>query len=109
MAFISTTPTLAFSWPGPVELIFLLMLLAVPAALVLLVLRGKRAAAQRPAFPVIAATEADGPGTYRVVGVDKNTRADREMTIDAASRANAQVKAELDGVIVTSVEKKPNQ
>ena len=98
--------SLALSWPGPFELIVVMLLLGVPAALVLLLLRGKqRRAQQRPAFPVVSATDADGPGTYRVVGVDKNTRADRAMTVEAASRANAHVKAELDGIIVTSVTK----
>jgi hypothetical protein len=98
---------LSLSWPGPFEILFLLMLLAVPAVLVLLVLRGKRAARpERPAFPVIPAADADGPGAYRVTGVDTATRADRELTVDAASRANAQVKAELEGVIVTAVQKK---
>ena len=97
----------ALSWPGPCELVAVLLILAVPAALVLVMLRRKRAEAeaQRPAFPVVTAADADGPGTYRVVGVDKATRADRAITVDAASRANAQVKAELDGLIVTAVTK----
>ena len=98
---------IAISVPGPFELILVMLLLAVPAALVLLVLRGKRPRAAQPAFPVVTATEADGPGRYRVVGVDKTTRADRELTVEAASRDNAQVKAELEGVVVTSVVKQP--
>ena len=97
---------IALSWPGPFELIAVMLLLGVPAALVLLLLRGKRlGGTQRPALHVIAAIEADGPATYRVVGVDKTTRADREITVDASSRANAQVKAELDGILVTAVTK----
>ena len=95
----------ALSLPGPFELILVIMLLAVPAALVLLVLRGKRPRPTQPAFPVMIPAAADGPGKYRVVGVDKATRADRELTVEAASRDNAQVKAELEGVIVTSVVK----
>ena len=95
----------ALGFPGPLEILFLLILLAIPAALVLLVLRGKPPRRERPAFPVVPTAEADGPGRYRVVGVDKNTRADREISIEAASRANAQVKAELEGMIVTSVTK----
>ena len=68
---------IALSWPGPFELIAVMLLLGVPAAaLVLLLLRGKRlGGTQRPAFPVIAATDAHGPATYRVVGIDKTTRA----------------------------------
>jgi hypothetical protein len=96
----------ALAFPGPFEILILLVLIAVPAAVVLLVLRGKPPRRERPAFPIVPTAEADGPGTYRVVGVDKSTRADREMTIDAASRANAQVKAELEGLIVTAVTKR---
>jgi hypothetical protein len=97
---------LAIAFPGPLEILILLILFAVPAAVVLLVVRGKKSGQPpRAAFPVVLTAEADGAGTYRVVGVDKNTRGDRELTIDAASRANAQVKAELDGIIVTSVTK----
>jgi hypothetical protein len=96
---------IALGFPGPFEILILLVLIAVPAAVVLLVLRGKPQRRERPAFPIVPTAEADGPGKYRVVGVDKNTRADREMTVEAASRANARVKAELEGLIVTAVTK----
>ena len=95
---------LALSLPGPFELLFLFVLVAAPAAVVLMLLRAKRR--EPSAFPVLpAAAEADGPGAYVVAGVDRTTRADREVTIDAASRANARVKAELEGIIVTSIRK----
>ena len=58
---------------------------------------------RRLLVPVVPIAEPEGPGRYRVAGVDKNTRADREEVIQADSRANAQVKAELDGIIVTAV------
>jgi hypothetical protein len=97
---------LALSWPGPFEALLLVLLLLVVIALPIIVLtvafrlsRGKR----QPAFPVLPSAEPDGPGRYRVIGVDKTTRADRELTVDAASRANAQVKAELEGIVVTNV------
>ena len=98
---------IAIAFPGPLEILILLILFATASAVVVLVLRGKRSGQPPPppAFPVIPTAEADGVGTYRVVGVDKHTRADRELSIEAASRANAQVKAELDGIIVTSVTK----
>ena len=96
---------IAISAPGPFEVMLLLLLLIVPGAIILVLLRARPAARRESAFPVIPTAEADGPGTYRVVGVDKATRADREVTVDAASRANAQVKAELDGIVVTSVTK----
>ena len=97
----------AIGFPGPCELAFLvLLLLAVPTAMLLL-LRGAFGRRANPGgFPVIAQTdEPDGPGKYRVIGVDKNSRADRDETVEAASRANAQVKAELDGIVVTNVTK----
>lgn len=50
------------------------------------------------AFPVI-----DGPGHFQVIGVHRATREDRAITVQAASSANARVKAELDGIIVTEV------
>lgn len=45
----------------------------------------------------------DEPGRFEVVGVDRETQLDTRLVIDADSRANAQVKAELRGVIVTAV------
>lgn len=95
---------LSLSWPGPCELIVLLALLGGAAALIVFLTRKSRRR-EPAAFAVVSNAEADGPGSYRVVGVDQNTRADREITIDAASRANAQVKAELEGMIVTAVTK----
>jgi hypothetical protein len=97
---------IALAAPGPFEMIFLLLLLAVPCAVVLVVLRAGSGRKELPsAFPVLPITEADGPGRYRIVGVDKSSKSDKELIIEAASRANAQVKAELDGVVVTSVAK----
>lgn len=40
---------------------------------------------------------------FRIIGVDKETRDDVERTISAVSAANAKIKAELDGVIVSDV------
>lgn len=75
-------------------------------------------AAERPthAFPVIVEPSpgdphsvhpipGDGPGVYRVAGVVRATGCDAELHIDANSRANARVKAELQGVIVTEIVK----
>ncbi len=56
--------------------------------------------------PVLPADPADdGPGRYRVIGVHRDTEEDVELVIDARTLANAKVKAELRGVIVTQVEK----
>jgi hypothetical protein len=51
-------------------------------------------------FPVVA----DGPGRYRVSGVDRESKMDTSMVVTAESADNAKVKAELEGVIVTKVE-----
>lgn len=58
------------------------------------------------AFPVIlpATDPIDEAGTYRVIGVDRETSSDIELKIPAATLANAKVKAELKGVIVTRIE-----
>jgi hypothetical protein len=52
-------------------------------------------------FPIPA--EPDGLGSYRIIGVDRTTREDKDVTIEAASSDNARVKAELDGIVVTDV------
>src|SRR3954469_17226929 len=97
--------SVAIAWPGPCEIVLLLGILSIPAIILLLMRAGSRRGTPPPptaAFPVI---EPDGPGTYRVAGVDKATRADRTMMVEAESPANAQVKAELDGIVVTAVTK----
>jgi hypothetical protein len=54
----------------------------------------------QPAFPVATNQQ----GWYLVRGVDRQTRMDTTERIYAANSANAQAKAELAGVVVTSVE-----
>lgn len=44
------------------------------------------------------------PGTYKVTGVDKRTRMDCVQYYRAVGPDNARVRAELDEIIVTSVE-----
>ena len=85
-----------------VELLFLAALAVGVFIAVRLVVR-KREASLPSAFPVIPLS--DGPGDYIVRGVHKDTRADTERTIQAESRANAMVKAELEGIVVTSIDK----
>lgn len=63
-----------------------------------------------PGFPVVTVIPdytqpTDGPGRYRIEGVDRNTKNDATRDIHADSLANAKIKAELDGIIVTSVTK----
>jgi hypothetical protein len=63
-----------------------------------------------PGFPVIEvipeySPPTDGPGKYCIKGVDRETKMDTTLHIHAESAANAKVKAELEGVIVTSLQK----
>jgi len=44
-----------------------------------------------------------GPGMYLITGVDKATKMDTTWRVNAQSAENARVKAELEGIIVTSI------
>ena len=50
----------------------------------------------------VAVVRNDGPGLYRVHGVDKGTGNDIMDRIRADSSANARIKAELRGIVVSS-------
>ena len=63
---------------------------------------------QPNARPAIAIPN-DGPGRYRIIGVIAASGADTKMYIEAETLANAKVKAELKGVIVTDIEKSPER
>src|SRR4051812_41783592 len=90
--------------PGALELLILLgLFIGMPIAIVVLFVRVMRGKGAR-VFPA-REPPSEGRGDYGVVGFDKNLAEDREMRITAASLANAKVKAELQGVIVTSVKK----
>ena len=60
-------------------------------------------------FPVLAAGPVHAPtptssgGPFRVVGVDRATGEDVDLLIPAATVANAHVKAELRGIVVTEI------
>jgi hypothetical protein len=45
----------------------------------------------------------NGPGKFKVSGVDRETKLDTSWVCMADSEANARVKAELEGIIVTSI------
>ncbi len=77
--------------------IFVFFLL-IAGLIVFLVTRKKGPQAGFPVGPV------GGPVRFRVRGVNRNTRQDVVWLCDADSPANAQVKAELEGIIVTSIE-----
>jgi hypothetical protein len=62
------------------------------------------------ALPVVmpdAEHPADGPGQYRIQGVYRQTKMDVSKYVQADSIANARVKAELEDIVVTSVQKVP--
>ncbi len=45
------------------------------------------------------------PGRFKIVGVDKTSRMDTTWHTLADSEANARVKAELEGIVVTKIER----
>lgn len=47
----------------------------------------------------------DGPGKYRIRGVERATQNEVTWHCDAQSVANAKAKGELHGILVTSVER----
>jgi hypothetical protein len=104
---------IGLSVPGPFEMLLILLVFGTPIVVIFIaiaVLRSRGAGriggpGGPQGFPMVPAAEADGPGTYQVCGVDKETRIDKEIVVEAASRANAQVKAELEGIVVTRVTK----
>jgi hypothetical protein len=51
------------------------------------------------------ASDGDGEGMYCIVGVDKESGMDTTWHAHASSAANAKVKGELQGIVVTQVTK----
>ena len=62
-----------------------------------------------PAVPAASPETDDGEGEYEIIGVDKESKYDTVWKIHAMNRANAKVKAELEGIIVTSVTREANE
>jgi hypothetical protein len=60
---------------------------------------------ETPASDSAPAPDDDGPGEFRVEGVQKESQEDAEIVIKARSLANARVKAEMSGLVVTSVKR----
>ncbi len=93
----------------------LLCSLVIPAIIILLVidkLRGQKAdltftvrGTGEPTSDPTPTLRDDGPGTYEIVGVDRETKMDCSQVYTATTRANAVAKAELDGIVVTSTVK----
>jgi len=69
--------------------------------------RRLRDESRRRAFPVgtVSSSSNDGDVTwYRVTGVHRETEQDIDVIIEAKTAANASAKAELRGIVVTSIE-----
>jgi len=47
----------------------------------------------------------DGPGKYRIIGVDRATKMDTSWVVYAESRASAAVKGDLEGIAVVSIDR----
>lgn len=90
--------------PGFGSLICLTAIAGIIAGVVLLIIYlSKPSGTQSPYNSQFPAPPSNLPGFYLVKGVDRNTRLDASLRIQAESEANARVKAELAGVIVTSI------
>jgi hypothetical protein len=46
---------------------------------------------------------AELPGRFQIIGVDRESKLDTTWTVNADNEANAKVKAELEGIIVTRI------
>jgi hypothetical protein len=60
-----------------------------------------------PLAPKQIGTPGDGPGKYRIYGVDCATKMDTTWVCEAQSCANAAAKGRLEGIEVTAIEKLP--
>lgn len=58
-----------------------------------------------PVVPI----DAGGPGRFRIEGVVRTTGADIKLHVEAESIANAKVKAELKGIVVTAIDREPER
>ena len=88
--------------PMGAEWICILAFMGIIVAVVVVAVlaRGRRPAPH--GFPV---GPPSGPGKFKVAGVRRDSRQDVVWYCEADSPANAQVKAELEGIIVTAVER----
>jgi hypothetical protein len=66
--------------------------------------RARRAGTGFPLVPVAPLLDG-GPGRYLITGVEAATSRDVKTVIEAETLANAKVKAELRGVVVTDIVK----
>jgi ABC-type antimicrobial peptide transport system permease subunit len=46
-----------------------------------------------------------GPGKFRITGIDSTTKMDTAWYCEVVSEANAKIKGELEGIIVTQIDR----
>jgi hypothetical protein len=99
--------SLSFGMPMGAEWFCVLPILAfaVGAFVVVVVQSSRRRPPPPSAFPVIPVAPPVGPGRFKVSGVERATRKASVWYCEADSEANARVKAELEGIVVTAVER----
>ncbi len=102
-------PTLSLGFPMGAEWLCILVVLAAMAGVGVLVIylvsRPRPPAGMSSGFPVAPSSFPAGPAEYKVYGVDRQTRMDRVWTCMADSPENARVKGDLEGIVVTRVER----
>lgn len=86
-------------------LAFLAALAGVGVLVIYLVSRPRPPTGLPSGFPVGPASFPPGPAEYKVYGVDRQTKTDRVWSCTADSPENARVKGELEGIVVTRVER----
>jgi hypothetical protein len=98
-------PQIGFGIPMGAEWLCILAFLGTLAVAIVLAVRSRqRHRAQ--GFPIAMPA---GPGRFKVSGVKRDTRQDVVWHCDADGPANAQVKAESEGIIVTRIERETEQ
>jgi hypothetical protein len=97
-------PILALGFPMGVEWIVIAALVALVIIAVLRSTSARPPGAPPSAFPVMPPVPL-GPGRFRVSGVNRQTKADVVWECSADSPENARVKGELEGIVVTRVDR----
>jgi len=100
-------PVLSFGFPMGAEWLCILVFLVVIAVICVVVFQAvtRRPPAEPGGFPVAPQSFPEGPAQYKVFGVDRQTKMDRVWMCMADSPENARVKGELEGIVVTRVER----
>jgi hypothetical protein len=93
---------LGLGMPMGAEWICILAFMGIIVAVVVVAVLAR---VRRPAPHVFPIGPPSGPGKFKVSGVNRDSRQDVVWYCDADSPANAQVKAELEGIIVTAIER----